>query len=155
VKFVEKDYEKIITLFKIRDEFISKLARIDVELAGEVMDPDETPEERRQRWYLRKVEGGGFVIQLCAMLMAWLCVEDGGMKKFIDEKVGLDDIRETIRGMSFVTELTVEQLKNVEEPDEEEEPAELANAAEEKDIMEVLIDVLGEQSGVNPAIEAQ
>jgi hypothetical protein len=32
------------------------------------------------------------------MLMAWLAVEDNGMKKFIDEKVGLDDIRETIKG---------------------------------------------------------
>ena len=71
---------------------------MDVELASETADPEETPEERLQRWYLRKVEGGGFVIQLCAILMAWLAVEDDGMRKFIDEKVGLDDIRETIRG---------------------------------------------------------
>ena len=63
-----------------------------------VADTDESEEERRQRWYLRKVEGGGFVVQLCALLMGWLAIEDGGMKKFINEKGGLDEIRETIRG---------------------------------------------------------
>jgi beta-catenin-like protein 1 len=106
VKFVEKDYEKIVTLLSIREEFISKLARIDVELASEPVDPEETPEARRQRWYLRKVEGGGFVIQLCATLMAWLSVEDSGMRKFIDEKVGLDEIQETIKGINTVSEYT-------------------------------------------------
>lgn len=98
VKFVENDYEKIDTLLAIRDEFISKLARLDVELASELPVPNETDAERRQRWYLRKVEGGGFVVQLCAILMAWLAAEDAGMKKYIDEKVGLDEICETIEG---------------------------------------------------------
>jgi hypothetical protein len=99
VKFVEKDYEKIVTLLGIRDEFIARLARIDVDLLSEGVDPEETEEQRRQRWYLKKVEGGGFVVQLCATLMAWLAVEDVGMRKFIDEKVGLDEIRDTIKGI--------------------------------------------------------
>jgi hypothetical protein len=99
VKFAENDYQKISTLLNIRDEFIAKLARIDVELSSEAVDPSETPEERRQRWYLRKVEGGGFVIQLCALLLAWLAVEDNGMRKFIEEKIGIDEIRETIEGI--------------------------------------------------------
>jgi len=38
------------------------------------------------------------VVQLCALLMAWLVVEDDGMRKFIEEKVGIDEIRETIKG---------------------------------------------------------
>lgn len=137
VKFVEKDYAKISTLLSIRDEFITKLARIDVELSSEPVDPDETPEQRRQRWYLRKVEGGGFVLQLCAILMAWLAVEDKGMKEFLHEKVGLEEIRETIK----------EQLNSVEEPEGEEDGedamVERDNAKEEKEIMEVLIDLLG------------
>jgi len=141
VKFVEKDYAKISTLLQIRDGFITKLARIDVELASEPVDPDETPEQRRQRWYLKKVEGGGFVLQLCAILMAWLAVEDKGMKEFIDEKVGLEEIRETIK----------EQLSSVEEPEGEEDgedaAAERDNAREEKEIMEVLIDLLGGDTG--------
>ena len=99
VKFVEKDYEKIPTLLSIRDEFIAKLARIDVELTTENIDTEEMEENRRQRWYLRKVGGGGFVVQLCAILMGWLAAEDKGMRKFIDEKVGLDDILETIGGI--------------------------------------------------------
>ena len=37
-------------------------------------------------------------MQLCALLMGWLAIEDGGMRKFINEKVGLNEIRETIRG---------------------------------------------------------
>lgn len=100
VKFVENNYEKISALLGIREEFISKLARIDVELMSEAIDPGETEDVRRQRWYLKKVEGGGFVVQLCSILLAWLAVEDSGMKKFIEEKVGLDEIRETIKGIT-------------------------------------------------------
>lgn len=42
--------------------------------------------------------------------------------------------------------MTVEQLNNAEEVDEEDENVEVerANAKEEKEIMEVLIDVLGD-----------
>jgi hypothetical protein len=71
------------------------------------------------------------VIQLCAVLMAWLVVEDKGMRGFIEEKVGLDEIQETIR----------EQLRNVEEGDDLDD-VERENAGVEKEIMEVLIDVL-------------
>jgi len=117
-----------------------------VELLSETRDPEETDEMRQQRWYLRKVEGGGFVLQLCAMLMAWLAAEDKGMKKFIDEKVGLDEIRETVIGIRALgrLKLMTEQLKNMEEPDEDDENVELErqNAKEEREIMEVLIDVL-------------
>jgi len=117
-----------------------------VELLSETRDPEETDEMRQQRWYLRKVEGGGFVLQLCAMLMAWLAAEDKGMKKFIDEKVGLDEIRETVIGIRALGRLMLmtEQLKNMEEPDEDDENVELErqNAKEEREIMEVLIDVL-------------
>jgi len=152
VKFVEKDYEKINTLLSIREDFISKLARLDVELASEEPDPEESTEARQQRWYLRKVEGGGFAVQLCAMLMAWLAVEDTGMRKYIDEKVGLDDIVETIQGRSIaLTSLIADQLNNVDEVDEDDENAEVerANAKEEKEIMEVLIDVLSDGKGKN------
>lgn len=145
MKFVETDYEKITALLAIRDEFIQKLARIDVELSSEAPDPNESPEERRQRWYLRKVEGGGFAVQLCAILMAWLAVEDAGLKRFINEKVGLDEIRETIKGIvGHSSNLMLEQLDNSEDIDEVDEEMERANAKEEKEIMEVLIDVLGE-----------
>jgi hypothetical protein len=123
-------------------------------LASEAVDAEETPEERRQRWYLRKVEGGGFVIQLCAVLMAWLSVEDAGMRKFVDEKVGLDDILETVKGTQVILSmLTTEQLKNVEEVDDDDENAEVekVNAKEEKEILEVLIDILGDGRKETPA----
>ena len=76
------------------------MAKLDIELSSESPNPDETEAERTQRWYLRKVEGGGFVVQLTAILMAWLAVEDKGIKTFLEEKVGLDEIRETIKGIS-------------------------------------------------------
>jgi hypothetical protein len=155
IKFAENDYEKITALLSIRDEFIAKVARIDVELSSEAVDPEESVEERQQRWYLRKVEGGGFVVQLCAILLAWLAVEDDGMRKFIDEKVGLEDIRETIKGNFLLYDwdvLIVEQLKNVEDVHEDDEniQVDVANAREEKEIMEVLIDVLGDGTGQVP-----
>lgn len=148
VKFAEKNYEKIATLLSIREEFISRLARLDVDLASEELDPEESAEARQQRWYLRKVEGGGFAVQLCAMLMAWLAVEDTGMRKYIDEKVGLDDIVETIQGSSIALRaLIADQLNNVDEVDDENVAIERANAKEEKEIMEVLIDVLSDRKG--------
>ena len=91
------------------------------------------------------------MVQLCALLMGWLAIEDGGMRKFIDEKVGLDEIRETIQGIPQLSmNLTVEQLNNVEDVEEnigdENIEEERANAKEEKEIMEVLIDILGDGS---------
>jgi hypothetical protein len=81
--------------------------------------------------------------------MAWLAVEDKGMREFIDGKVGLEEVRETIRG----------QLGSVEEPGEEDEDedgvVERDNAREEKEIMEVLIDLLGKDSGEKSANEEQ
>ena len=82
--------------------------------------------------------------------MAWLAVEDKGMREFIDGKVGLEEVRETIRG----------QLGSVEEPGEDEDGdedgvVERDNAREEKEIMEVLIDLLGKDSGEKSANEEQ
>jgi hypothetical protein len=71
-------------------------------LTSEPPVADESDEERHQRWYLRKVAGGGFVIQLCALLLAWLAVEDVGMRAFIRENGELDEIRETIEGLTFL-----------------------------------------------------
>jgi beta-catenin-like protein 1 len=100
VKFAERDYEKIARLLAVREEFIGRLARVDVELAAEEADEEESAEERRQRWYLRKVSEGGFVVQLCALLLGWLVVEDKGMGEYIRERVELDEIRDTIKGNS-------------------------------------------------------
>jgi len=156
VKFAEKEYEKIGVLLKIREEFISRLARVDVELADEERDPEEGDEERRQRWYLRKVEGGGFVVQLCALLLAWLAVEDKGMREFIMERVELDEIRDTIKGtrprrvfalsfwlyFGFGGLTFLEQLENSEDAEEGDDDDAKDNAQEEKEIMQVLIDIL-------------
>ena len=82
------------------------------------------------------------MLQLCALLMAWLAVEDKGMKEFIRGKVGLEEVRDTIKG----------QLGSVEEPVEgeddgdEDSVVERDNAREEKEIMETLIDLLGDDT---------
>ena len=82
------------------------------------------------------------MLQLCALLMAWLAVEDKGLKEFIRGKVGLEEVRDTIKG----------QLGSVEEPVEGEEDGdedsvvERDNAREEKEIMETLIDLLGDDT---------
>jgi hypothetical protein len=73
--------------------------------------------------------------------MAWLAVEDKGMKEFIRGKVGLEEVRDTIKG----------QLGSVEEPEGEEDGdedsvVERDNAREEKEIMETLIDLLGDDT---------
>lgn len=72
--------------------------------------------------------------------MAWLAVEDKGMKEFINEKVGWEEVRDTIKG----------QVASVEEPDledgDEDAMRERDNAREEKEIMETLIELLGDDT---------
>ena len=70
-KFVEKDYEKIAKLTKLRTDYALRMAKVDAEIAvqrkdlGSVVEEEEMAEE----WFSRRLDAGLFCLQVCALLI--------------------------------------------------------------------------------------
>lgn len=72
-KFVESDYEKIDRLLELRE---------DVETRVHATSAEEEPEEDLDEddLYLAKLDKGLFSLQLVDYIIAWLCMEDDGVR---------------------------------------------------------------------------
>lgn len=81
-KFVEKDYEKVDKLIKLRRDFAARMRLIDEQLAKEKQqrDDDEDLEDER---FLRRLDAGLFTLQTIDVVLAWLVAEDDGARKKI------------------------------------------------------------------------
>ena len=73
-KFVEKDYEKIARLMKIRQEYASKFSVVESEINRERsgLSPSEQ-ETREDEWLSRRLDAGLFTLQ--ANHRKFLCSE--------------------------------------------------------------------------------
>lgn len=74
-KFVETDYEKVDRLIEIREEVemrVSTVGEDEAENDEEEMDEDDK--------YLVKLDKGLFSLQLVDYIIAWLCMEDDGVR---------------------------------------------------------------------------
>ncbi|KAK2804531.1 hypothetical protein FQN50_006606 [Emmonsiellopsis sp. PD_5] len=116
-KFMEKDYEKIDKMLKLRREYASKVSTIDQTIAQEreAMDPDDQ-EDMAGEWLSRRLDAGLFCLQIIDVILAWLVAEDDGAKSKIkslladrDEDLGL--IKATLQ----------EQLGDLDEASAEED----------------------------------
>lgn len=66
-KFVEKDYEKLERLIKIRREYASKMSGVDREIERERASLSRAEqEERTDEWFSRRLDAGLFSLQVCA-----------------------------------------------------------------------------------------
>ncbi|CAZ81290.1 unnamed protein product [Tuber melanosporum] len=103
-KFVEKDYEKIAKLTKLRTDYALRVAKVDAEIAvqredlGSVVEEEEMAEE----WFSKRLDAGLFCLQMTDRILAWLCAEDDGAKKRIGGLLGraggsLRDVRRTLK----------------------------------------------------------
>ncbi|KAI4179187.1 MAG: hypothetical protein L6R41_007989 [Letrouitia leprolyta] len=103
-KFVEKDYEKIDRVMKIRHEYASKFAVVDKEIQGERAKLSvEEQEDRSDEWLSRRLDAGLYSLQTGDVIFAWLVAEDGGAKKRIQELLAerdesLEVIKATLQG---------------------------------------------------------
>lgn len=82
-KFVEGSYEKVDRLVELRDEAEGRLMGVERAIdeerkAGSGEAEDE--EEQEQVWYLRRLEGGLFTLQMVDYVLAWLIMEDDGVR---------------------------------------------------------------------------
>ncbi|OSD04244.1 DUF1716-domain-containing protein [Trametes coccinea BRFM310] len=88
-KFVENNYEKPEKLLEIREAAQGRLKATDKEIedekkvsnhAGEEIEP-----EMEDLWYLRRLDGGLFTLQTVDYILAWIAMEDDGVRAHIQK----------------------------------------------------------------------
>ncbi|KAJ5810614.1 uncharacterized protein N7503_002832 [Penicillium pulvis] len=102
-KFMEKDYEKIEKLVKLRREYAARV--VPVEQAIEKERKSYSPEDQEimaGEWLSRRFDVGLFSLQTIDVVLAWLIAEDDGAKKkivslFADRDEDLSLIRGTLQ----------------------------------------------------------
>ncbi|KAG8891004.1 hypothetical protein FRB98_000013 [Tulasnella sp. 332] len=91
-KFVESEYEKVDKLLEIREGAEARLAEtikeIELEKKDMLNEGDGVGPEDEDRWYLRKVDGGLFTLQTADYILAWICMEDDGVRSHVQTMMG-------------------------------------------------------------------
>lgn len=103
-KFVERDYEKLGKLVKLRRDYAARVAVVDNEIRNEQASLNaEEREEMVDEWDSRRLDAGLYCLQTIGVILAWLVAEDDGASKKIqallaDRDETLAVIRATIQG---------------------------------------------------------
>lgn len=103
-KFVEKEYEKLGKLVKLRRDYAARLDAVDKEIRAEQVKMDvEEREEMADEWLGRRLDAGLFCLQTIDVVLAWLVAEDDGAKKKIESLLADRDdslavVKATIQG---------------------------------------------------------
>ena len=104
-KFVENNYEKVDKLLEMREHASSRLKVVDSEIETEkkvfivghgdcmavvgshmlqVLLAEGTIEpENEELWYLQRLDGGLFILQTLDYILAWVAMEDDGVRTII------------------------------------------------------------------------
>lgn len=104
-KFVEKEYEKLGKLVKIRRDYAARLEVVEAEIRKEQKRYSaEEKEEMADEWLSRRLDAGLFCLQSVDVVLAWLVAEDPGAEKetrrlLAERDEGLGLLRGTIQGM--------------------------------------------------------
>lgn len=104
-KFVEKDYEKIVKLLKLRAGYAARMLVVDKEIAEQKGRlGEEEVEDMSEEWFSRRLDAGLFCLQMTDLILAWLCAEDDGARRKVAALLekggeGLGDVRKTLQGM--------------------------------------------------------
>jgi len=107
-KFVEGGYEKVDKLLEIRDGARKRLRNTEEEMEQEKQDlmtiegEDAITPEVEDIFYIRRFDGGLFTLQIVDYILAWLMMEDDGIRahslRMLDRgNQTLQDILQTLR----------------------------------------------------------
>ncbi|PCH41028.1 DUF1716-domain-containing protein [Wolfiporia cocos MD-104 SS10] len=104
-KFVENSYEKTEKLLEIRDAAQGRLKIVDKEIDAEkqlLAEGEEIGPEEEDLWYLRRLDGGLFTLQTVDYILAWIVMEDDGIRAHAQQMLGrrsrsLKDIISTLQ----------------------------------------------------------
>ncbi|TVY91235.1 Beta-catenin-like protein-like protein [Lachnellula willkommii] len=132
-KFVEKDYEKLGKLVKLRRDYAARVAVVDGQIRNEQTNLDaEEREDAADEWLSRRLDAGLFCLQTIDVILAWLVAEDDGASKRIQALLGDRDetlavVKATIQGMILFlvqhetgANIFTEQLDTMQGDSEEE-----------------------------------
>ncbi|KAH6683126.1 Catenin-beta-like protein [Halenospora varia] len=125
-KFVEKEYEKLAKLVKLRRDYAARVAAVDDEIRKEQAKLSaEEREDMADEWDSRRLDAGLFCLQTIDVVLAWLVAEDDGAGKRIqnllaerDEDLGLlkatiQEQLDTIHGDSEEETMTKDMLNTL------------------------------------------
>lgn len=83
-KFADSEYEKVDRLLELREHAVVRLKATEKEIAAAKAEAAEGGEEEDESdaevWYLRRLDGGLFTLQTVDYILAWICMEDDGVR---------------------------------------------------------------------------
>lgn len=89
-KFVEADYEKVDRLLEMREVAEARLSAVNKDIAMErrVMEAnqEDVGEEEEAEWYIRRMDAGLSALQNADYVLAWVCMEDDGVGRFVSSE---------------------------------------------------------------------
>ncbi|KAF3480713.1 uncharacterized protein GIQ15_06060 [Arthroderma uncinatum] len=102
-KFVEKDYEKVTRLIKLRRDFKARISTVEQSIAQErkLLSQDDQ-DAMAGEWLSRRLDAGLFSLQTIDIILSWLVAEDDGAKAKVkslmaDQDEDLSGIRATLQ----------------------------------------------------------
>ena len=115
-KFVEKDFEKVVKIMKLRREYSTRLAAADEQIRVErestlPEDLDEVADE----WLSRRLDAGLYCLQTLNLILAWLVAEDRGARQHI-----VSALAERDEDLSTLKGSLEEQLRDAENGDDKD-----------------------------------
>lgn len=116
-KFVEKNYEKVDKIIKLRREYASRVSAVDQEIKQErsTLSVNEQ-DDRADDWFSRRLDAGLYCLRIADIILAWLIAEDNGARDRIIALLGNRD--ETLADLRATLE---DQVRDIDDPSTEEE----------------------------------
>ncbi|KAH9951592.1 Catenin-beta-like protein [Amylocystis lapponica] len=105
-KFVDHNYEKVDKLLEVRDAAQGRLKTVEKEIEDEkkelIAEGEEIGPEEEDMWYLRRLDGGLFTLQTVDYILAWIAMEDDGVRTHMVQMLSrrdksLKDIANTLQ----------------------------------------------------------
>lgn len=122
-KFVEKDFEKLQKLVKLRFDYQGRVHAADQQIAVERKHANRNElEEKEDEWFSRRMDAGLYCLQTLDVILAWLVAEDSGARRRI-----IDLLKDRDEGLQQLKQGLQDQLKGVD-VDEEGDVAEMLQA---------------------------
>ncbi|KAF7714745.1 Catenin-beta-like, Arm-motif containing nuclear protein [Penicillium ucsense] len=113
-KFVEKDYEKIEKLVKLRTEYATRLSPVEQAIEQERKGLSEDDLDfMAGEWLSRRLDAGLFSLQTIDVILAWLVAEDDGAHKKIVALLADRD-----EDLSLIRNTLQDQLQGLEDEDQ-------------------------------------
>ena len=118
-KFVEKDFEKIGKLMKLRRDYSARVRQVELQGAQELQNAsgEEERETVQVEILSRRLDAGLFNLQQTDVLLAWLAAEDGGAKKRIKKLLAERD--ESLDALKVIIQEQMEGLDTTEEENQD------------------------------------